>query len=208
MGTTIKDFLSTLFSRTLLFALWFASVALSYFALFWVIKINKNLHGGTWPDGAFLATAVGGLPYLLAYWVSTRLQLGSDRTSFVLFTSGDDLESVAKTQATVLWNFEARRFRGTLERAYDYLYLFGALTSVIVELCIAAYIIARGELGGREQVALPVAIGTATIVYFALSFGSCLRRAANADASARLFAGASRNQLLILASSFFWWVPC
>ena len=54
-----------------------------------------------------------------------------------------------------------------------------------------------------HQYVLSVGVGTTATVYYAVSLGSFLRRSANLDASARLFAGACRNLLLLIPSSFF-----
>jgi hypothetical protein len=112
-------------------------------------------------------------------------------------------------QAVALWNSEAERFRGTLERASDYVFFFGSLTSIIVEFSVVAYMLAMWATISMpkvpvdaEQATLPVGVGVATIVYFVVSFGSFLRRASSLDANARLFACASRNLLFVVPSSF------
>lgn len=95
---------------------------------------------------------------------------------------------------------KAARAQASLQGASDYTILFGSLTSLFVIVCVVGYISSPAPTVTSN---LTVAVGVASLIYFASSLGSFLQRLANADAGAQLFAHASRNLLLIVPSSFF-----
>ncbi len=201
------ELLRALTIQALLALLWAVVVVTAY--VLWITRLWTR--GGTSTTvefGSLLAIGAGMLPYLLSYWVSLILSQRSNRVRCKLWTSAqsDADQTNLYKRASALWDFESDRFQRILHQASDYVFLFGSMASIVIEFCAISYIIVRtvGKHGySADQVALTVGVGTSALVYFAVSFGNFLQRASNLDANARLFAGACRNLLLVIPSSFF-----
>ena len=115
---TIIETLKALLGGFLLYGTALLAIVIALF--FWYILLHHTKYYST-AIGCLLAIATGAFVYLLAFWMSTHLdgRVKLIESSLAIFLSDADSSGVRlqAQRATAIWDFEAQRFLGTLEKS-------------------------------------------------------------------------------------------
>lgn len=101
------------------------------------------------------------------------------------------------------WNLESNRGLDAQQRMFQHAGLFGFFASTALSCCALVY--STEELhghGDRAIARIAIAVAAAVSTSFSASLGRILVRATNRDASARMFACATRTLLAVIAGVF------
>lgn len=146
-----------------------------------------------------LAVAVMGLcllPKVLTFCLALLLnQLGVDQLRYRLCPAADTPDPGCAARVLSDWDHEQQRSRAGLLRMTQHAGLFGLIASAALTTC-ALLLYGRPGAGLRHAAAFTVV--SAVALSFIVHLSRILLRAAHRDASARMFAWATRGELLAI----------
>jgi hypothetical protein len=154
------------------------------------------------------AAVVVGLPVLLAFAVALPLVGPVRRGAFELWIPPGLLESeVYRGHLEVVrenWEYERRRFRGSLLRILPSAFLFGAIPTLALAglgLLVAWYPRTLSAAGPSSEDVFAVCVATSVVAAFGLHFVRILVRIAGQDFNARMFSWSNRSVVLIVIAT-------
>lgn len=155
-----------------------------------------------------LAVAIMGLcllPKVLAFCLALVLnQLGVNQLRYRLCPAADTPDDGCVARVLSDWDHEQQRARAGLLRMTQHAGVFGLVASTTLTLC-ALLIYGRAYSGLRHTAAFTVVAAVSTS--FVVHLSRILLRAAHRDASTRMFAWATRGELLAISGAC-WWPSC
>lgn len=157
------------------------------------------------PPWHLMALIVCSLPYILAFcavnlyrWSAFSrydFRLLWQRRSANLSLSDERWQALAE-RAEQVWNYEAQRFSESRRMAS-----LSSLTLFICTMILARYLAGESDASRSPRSLIAIAVGTAIAFAFANDLGRILFRVALRDAGAEIFSFATKNSILVAAST-------
>lgn len=147
---------------------------------------------------ALWAACLTSLPKVLSFVAALIISRGDDRRLGVMLPAPTQTTTAlasATTNAQSMWSYEASKANASIRRAVQHAGLMGSFASIALMACAAVFLpTSPVHVAGLGTWA--VAVATAVSITFVLELTTALGRAANDDASTRMFARAGRSVVI------------